>query len=86
MQAVYCLEGAGIAGSVASGRWPSVYADRALGPVDDNAQNEIGGALSYYYNRHNLKVQADWRQIEDESREPGDTNNQEFRLQTQFIF
>ena len=50
-------------------------------------QNEVGGALSYYYNRHNLKVQADFRQIEDEAANTGaGMKNKEFRLQTQFIF
>lgn len=46
---------------------------------------ELGGAVSYYYNKHNLKVQADFRQISTEtaSRE---TTNHELRLQTQFIF
>ena len=35
--------------------------------VDDNDRKEIGGAFSYYYNRHNLKVQADYRQLEDDA-------------------
>ncbi len=46
---------------------------------------ELGGALSYYYNKHNLKVQADFRRIQTESASGGTTNH-ELRVQTQFIF
>ncbi len=50
-------------------------------------RTEIGGALSYYYNKHNLKVQADWRQLEDEAGNSGKgTKSNEIRVQTQFIF
>ncbi|HET9314968.1 MAG TPA: porin [Vicinamibacteria bacterium] len=55
--------------------------------VSNNDRKEVGGALSYYYNRHNLKVQADYRQVEDDAANSGrGTKNKEFRLQTQFIF
>jgi phosphate-selective porin OprO and OprP len=48
---------------------------------------ETGGAFSYYYNKHNLKVQADFRQIKDDAANSGaGTKAKEFRLQTQFIF
>ncbi len=46
---------------------------------------EIGGAVGYFYNKHNLKVQADFRRISTESA-TGETDNHEFRIQTQFIF
>jgi len=46
-------------------------------------RSEIGGALNYFYSRHNLKVQADFRQIEDDAAK---TKNQELRVQTQIIF
>lgn len=50
-------------------------------------RKEIGGAFNYYYNKHNLKVQADFRQIEDEAANSGKgTKNKEFRLQTQLVF
>jgi phosphate-selective porin OprO/OprP len=50
-------------------------------------REELGAALSYYYNKHNLKVQADWRQLKDDAANSGKgTKNQEIRLQTQFIF
>ncbi len=53
--------------------------------VSINERNEwrVGG--SYYYNRHNLKVQADYGQLETEA-SAGNIKNKEFRLQTQFIF
>jgi phosphate-selective porin OprO and OprP len=50
---------------------------------DDNERVEIGGALSFYENKHALKVQADFRQIEDKARKAKD---QELRVQTQWIF
>ncbi|HEX6737241.1 MAG TPA: porin [Vicinamibacteria bacterium] len=50
-------------------------------------REELGVALNYYYNKHNLKVQADWRQLKDDAANAGaGTKNQEIRLQTQFIF
>jgi phosphate-selective porin OprO/OprP len=54
---------------------------------DNDKRKEIGGVLGYYYNKHNLKVEADFRQIEDEAANSGrGTKNKEFRLQTQLIF
>ncbi|HUG54164.1 MAG TPA: porin [Vicinamibacteria bacterium] len=46
-------------------------------------QREIRGGLNYYYNRHALKVQADFGQLE--SRASG-RKNRELRIQTQFLF
>jgi phosphate-selective porin OprO/OprP len=46
---------------------------------------ETGGAVNYFYNKHNLKVQADFRRITTEGA-TRDTSNHEFRIQTQFIF
>jgi phosphate-selective porin OprO/OprP len=51
--------------------------------VDDNDRNEIRGAISYYYRRHTLKVQADFGQLENKG---NGQKNKEFRLQTQVIF
>jgi phosphate-selective porin OprO and OprP len=51
--------------------------------VDDNDRKEIRGGVSYYYNRHTLKVQADFGQLENEA---NGQKNKEFRLQTQIIF
>jgi phosphate-selective porin OprO and OprP len=49
--------------------------------VDD--RREIGAALNYFYNRDNLKVQADVRRLEDDGRK---TKDHELRVQTQLIF
>ncbi len=55
--------------------------------VSGNDRTEIGGALNYYYNRHTLKVQADFRQLKDDAANSGaGTTAYEFRLQTQFVF
>lgn len=48
-----------------------------------NDQTEVRGGLNYYYNRHALKVQADFGQVENKAN--GQKNN-EVRLQTQFLF
>jgi phosphate-selective porin len=55
------------------------------GLVSSDKQTETGGVLSYYYNKHNLKLQGDFRQVKVES-SAGDRKNNEFRIQTQFIF
>ncbi|MGH9324262.1 MAG: hypothetical protein ACRD21_13455 [Vicinamibacteria bacterium] len=46
---------------------------------------EVGGAVNYFYSKHNLKVQADFRRVTIESAS-GEATNHEFRVQTQFIF
>jgi phosphate-selective porin OprO and OprP len=51
--------------------------------IPDNDRIEMGGALSYFVRRHLLKVQADFRQIEDEAR--GD-KDKELRVQTAVVF
>jgi phosphate-selective porin OprO/OprP len=50
---------------------------------DGDDRSEIGGAVSYYDNKHNLKLQVDFRQIEDKAKSAKDN---ELRVQTQFIF
>lgn len=62
------------------GRWAS------WDPTDKIANNdrtEIGGVFNYFYNRHPLKVQLDFRQLEDKLAK---TKNKEFRIGTQFFF
>lgn len=51
--------------------------------VANDHRFERGAAISWYMNKHPLKLQADWRQIEDEAR---DRTDDEARLQMQFIF
>jgi phosphate-selective porin OprO/OprP len=51
--------------------------------IVENDRKEVGGALSYFYRKHTLKVQADFRHLEDEATS---TNNKELRLQAQLVF
>jgi len=51
--------------------------------IPDNDRKEVGGVVNYYFNRHNLKLQADFRQIDDDGRE---TKNKELRVQAQVVF
>ncbi len=53
---------------------------------EDDKRSELGGAVSYYYSKHNFKVQADFRQVKDEAKKEGEQKANEFRLQWQFIF
>ena len=50
---------------------------------DDDFLKEWGIAVNYFYNKHNLKVQGDYRNLKNEAR---DTEFDEFRVQLQFIF
>jgi hypothetical protein len=51
--------------------------------IDDNDRTEVGGVVNYYLNRHNLKFQGDFRQIDDDGRR---SRTKELRLQTQVVF
>lgn len=51
--------------------------------VANNDRTETGIALGYFWNKHNHKLQADFREVEDDA--TGASNN-EFRLQYQIIF
>ncbi len=51
--------------------------------VGGNDQKEIRGGLNYYYQRHGLKVQADYGRLENKLT---GQKNDELRVQTQFIF
>ncbi|MCI0611523.1 hypothetical protein L0244_00895, partial [bacterium] len=51
--------------------------------IDDNLQKEYGVALGYFYNKHNYKLQGDYRRLENEA---AGTQFDEFRVQLQFIF
>ena len=51
--------------------------------VDDDFLKEWGIAVNYFYNKHNLKLQGDYRKLENEGR---DTEFDEYRVQLQFIF
>ena len=49
-------------------------------------QQEIRGALSYYYRRHSLKFQVDGGRVEAGRPNLGPRKDHDIRLQTQFIF
>jgi phosphate-selective porin OprO and OprP len=49
----------------------------------DNERTEEGVAFNYFWNKHNHKLQADYRQLEDKARNAKD---KEIRLQYQLIF
>ena len=51
--------------------------------VDDNEREERGLAFGYFFNKHNHKLQADYREIENKSAR---TTDKEVRLQYQLIF
>jgi phosphate-selective porin OprO and OprP len=51
--------------------------------VNNDEREETGVALGYFFNKHNHKLQADYRQIENQA---NNQTNDEFRLQYQLIF
>ena len=51
--------------------------------IPDNDRTEVGGVVNYYLNKHSLKFQGDFRQIDDDGR---GTKNKELRLQAQVVF
>ena len=55
--------------------------------VDDNAQKEWRGGLSWYSNKHNWKIQADYGETKNEAA-AATTNRRlkEFRVQAQLVF
>jgi phosphate-selective porin OprO/OprP len=63
-----------------AGRYSVVSPDVA-GPSQD--QTETGVAASWYWEKHNHKIQADYRILEDERL---DREDKEFRLQLQLVF
>ncbi len=51
--------------------------------VAGNDRTEIGGAVNYFFHRHTLKLQSDFRQLEDKGR---GTKAHELRVQTYVAF
>jgi phosphate-selective porin OprO and OprP len=51
--------------------------------VENDKRIETGVVLGYFFNKHNHKLQADYRQIEDEKK---GTKDNELRVQYQIIF
>jgi phosphate-selective porin OprO/OprP len=87
-QASFAWKAPGIPGSSyweIAGRY--VWVDPTDLVTTKNDVTEMGGGVSYYYNKHIMKVQADFLVVKDEAANSGrGTTNKEFRLQTQFIF
>ena len=51
--------------------------------IADNDRTEVRGVVNYYLNKHSLKFQGDFRQIDDDGR---GTKNRRLRLQAQVVF
>ena len=67
-------------------RWEVAFRYAVFDPIDfspGNDRTEVGGALSYYIRGHRLKLQSDFRHVEDKGR--GEASD-ELRIQTQFVF
>lgn len=62
-------------------RYSYVDPDRDKG---NDLKSEVQGAVSYYFNKHNLKVQADVTDTHDQSK--GRTDDLQYRVQAQLIF
>ncbi len=63
-------------------RYSYVDPDRS---ITNNIQTETQGAISYYFNKHNLKLQADVTNIHKQTSGPS-TDDMQYRLQAQIIF
>jgi hypothetical protein len=46
--------------------------------------SEVAGAISYYFNKHNLKIQADVADLHDQA--TGRSDEMQYRVQTQIVF
>jgi hypothetical protein len=55
--------------------------------VDRDDVSEVRGGVNYYYRRHALKLQADFGRVETQLGPGGGSRtDNEFRVQTQFVF
>jgi len=54
--------------------------------VSNDEREERGVAFGYFFNKHAYKLQADYRQLENNIPAGGSVTNDEFRLQYQIIF
>ncbi|ACH39635.1 phosphate-selective outer membrane channel [Citrifermentans bemidjiense Bem] len=53
--------------------------------VSDDQRTDVSAAVSYYFNKHNLKIQGDVTNAHDQSKGSG-VDDQIYRLQAQIIF
>jgi phosphate-selective porin OprO and OprP len=65
-----------------AGRYGYIDPNRS---ASNDLRSEVGGAVSYYFNKHNLKLQADVRNLHQQ-RATGATDDMQYRLQAQIIF
>jgi hypothetical protein len=88
VQASYAWKAPGIAAGAAF--WELAFRYVWVDPSDlvtGNNLQEVGGAFNYYSNRHNLKLQLDYRNLKNDSANSGlGTSSNELRLQAQFVF
>jgi phosphate-selective porin len=63
-----------------AGRY-AAYDPSSLLPGND--RKEVGGVVNYYLNKHNLKLQADFRRLDDDSL---NRRSKELRVQAQVVF
>lgn len=54
--------------------------------IEGNDRTERGIVANWFWNKHNLKLQADWRIVEDEALPAASDRTRELRVQTQWIF
>ncbi|HEY4491427.1 MAG TPA: hypothetical protein VI958_05470, partial [Acidobacteriota bacterium] len=66
-----------------AGRYAEIDPNKDAG---NDKQREFGVAFGYFYNKHNMKLQGDFRRLENETAAPPLDEINEFRLQLQFIF
>jgi phosphate-selective porin OprO/OprP len=64
-------------------RWSYVDPDR---DAANNLRTEVGGAVSYYINKHNLKIQGDVANLHTQRGTTAPTDEMQYRLQAQIIF
>jgi len=54
--------------------------------ISNDLQTEVQGAVSYYFNKHNLKLQGDISSIHQQNLASPTTDTMQYRLQAQIIF
>ncbi|NMC74506.1 MAG: porin, partial [Geobacteraceae bacterium] len=64
-------------------RYSQYDPDRA---VSGDLQSEQMGAISYYFDKHNLKVQADVANLHNQKNAGSDKDSMQYRIQAQLVF
>lgn len=80
LQAGYCVIPKTLEVAV---RWSYVDPDR---DAANDLRTELGGAVSYYFNKHNLKLQGDVINLHTQRTATVQTDEMQYRLQAQLIF